>query len=497
MTAPPAGTARAPGGDRIAAATGATPPHGARYDRAQARSPTSGSPSPTAPVNASSTTLRRELAWLLLGASGAFLTGLVTGLPALLPALYLAGHAAWLLWRMGAIVRWLEGGAHAANAPPTVGLGNRMVELVHREKKYSRKQKHRYRNALAQFNGLAAELPDAIVVLDAQHQIRWANTAAQALLAVHPERDRGQRIDNLVRSPGFRELIADGQETGDGLEMELPSGSGRTLVVRKVSAGNKMSVLIARDETQRVRLREMRKAFVADVSHELRTPLTVIEGYLEMLRESEQLDPGTRSAIGHVSAQSARMHHIVEHLLQLSRLEGNPLGEEEGEPIAVGPLLRSMVVAAVDTTSGVARERFAFDIDDTLALRGSESEIWSACNNLVTNAVKYGGGCRIEIGWGLDADGRPVCTVRDDGPGIEARHVPRLSERFYRVDKNRSRDSGGTGLGLAIVKHAAQRHGGQLHIESTPGVGSTFRIEFPPARAVALDARAAANMTFR
>lgn len=439
------------------------------------------------------TALRRELGWLAGALAAAFAFGVLVGLPMLVPLLFLVGHSLWLLWRMSAISRWLEGGAHAATAPPTVGIGNRIVELVHREKKYSRKQKHRYRNSLAQFRSLAAELPDATVVLDAQHQIRWANSAAQSLLGIHPERDRGLRIDNLVRAPGFRELLDGETKAGEDLEIEFPRGSGRTLVLRNVPSGNNVSVLVARDETQRVRLREMRKAFVGDVSHELRTPLTVIEGYLEVLRDGDDLTPSTRRAIENVSAQSARMHHIVEHLLQLSRLEGNPLGTGEGETIVVGSLLRSMIASLVDTRSELSRRRFELDIDDSLALLGAEGEIWSACNNLITNAVKYGGeNCRIGVRWRLEGDA-PTVTVSDDGPGIEARHLPRLSERFYRVDRNRSRDSGGTGLGLAIVKHAAHRHGGQLHIESTPGIGSTFRIAFPAERAIALQEAVTVN----
>ena len=442
-------------------------------------------------TRAPSAPLRQELAWFAGGLLASGVLGVLIG-PSWVPVLAFAVlYVLWLLRRKERLARWLEGGAKAADAPPTLGLGSRIVELIHREKKYSRKQKQRYRNALAQFNDLAVELPDAIVVLDSQRQIRWANAAARTLLGVQPERDRGQRIDNLVRAPDFRRLV-DGRLGSEDLEIELPSGSGRTLVIRNIPSGKRMSVLIARDETQRIHLREMRKAFVGDVSHELRTPLTVIEGYLEMLGEREDLDDETTRAIAHVAAQSARMRHIVEHLLQLSRLEGNPLAEDEGETVAVAALLRSMVATALETTAAGARRRIELDVDDGLALLGSESEIWSACNNLLGNALKYGGeGCRIDVAWTLDARGCPVCSVGDDGPGIEARHLPRLSERFYRVDQGRSRVSGGTGLGLAIVKHAAQRHGGQLVIDSTPGIGSSFRIEFPAHRAVEL--RAAAN----
>lgn len=435
---------------------------------------------------------RREIGWLAGIALAGFVLGLLFGQPLLLALLFVAAYAVWLLWRFEAIARWLAQGGHAATAPPTVGLGNQIVGLVHREKKYSRKQKHRFKNALAQFNNLAAELPDATIVLDAHRQIRWSNAAAQSLLNVHPERDRGQRIDNLIRAPGFRELLLNGERDDTDTEFEIPTGSGRTLAIRNVPSGNRMSVLIARDVTQRVKVREMRKAFVDDVSHELRTPLTVIEGYLEMLREDPTLEGPTSVALDHVAAQSSRMRNIVEHLLQLSRLEGEALADGEGDTVAVGFLLRDMVGALVATDTSVRREQIQFEVDESLALVGAESEVWSACNNLLINALKYGGqDCTVRISWRLDPEGRPTYAVEDDGPGIEARHLPRLSERFYRVDPHRSRASGGTGLGLAIVKHATQRHGGQLAIESTPGVGSRFAISFPASRAVML--RTAAN----
>lgn len=432
--------------------------------------------------------LRRELGWLAATAVVALLLGFVTGLSRWLLPLALGAHALWLLWRIERLTRWLGDGARAAKAPPTVGLGNRVVELVHRMRNDSRKQKRKHKNVVAQFNDLAAALPDATVVLDAQRQIRWANAAAKSLLNVDPERDRGQRIDNLVRVPGFIEASTRG-EGGQDLEIELPSGSGRTLAVRLVPSGNRTSMLIARDVTQRVRVREMRKRFVDDVSHELRTPLTVIGGYVEMLRDAETLDAASsRDALAHVAEHTARMQRIVEDLLQLSRLEGEPLAAGVGEPVAVGTLLRSIVADAVGTRPGADAARIALDVDDALGLCGVEAALWSASNNLVVNALKYGGNGPIDVSWGRDADGRPRCRVRDRGPGIDARHLPRLSERFYRVDKHRARDSGGTGLGLAIVKHAAQLHGGQLLVESVPGRGSTFTVAFPAERAVALDA---------
>ena len=434
--------------------------------------------------------LRREGGWLLGTAVAALVAGVLTGWAVWLLPLALALHSVWLLWRIERLARWLGDGARAAKAPPTVGLGNRVVELVHRMRNDSRKQKRKHKNVVAQFNDLAAALPDATVVLDAQHQIRWANAAAKALLNIDPERDRGQRIDNLVRVPGFMEGSMRG-EGGQDLEIELPSGSGRTLAIRMVPSGNRTSMLIARDVTQRVRLREMRKRFVDDVSHELRTPLTVIGGYVEMLRDGDaSLEPSARDALGHVAEHTGRMRRIVEDLLQLSRLEGEPLALSDGETVAVPSLLRTIVADAAATRPDVDATRFSLDVDGTLALRGLDAALWSAFNNLVVNALKYGGDGTIDVAWGRDPAGRPLLRVLDRGPGIEPRHLPRLSERFYRVDRHRARDSGGTGLGLAIVKHAAKLHGGELSIRSVPGSGSTFSIAFPAGRAVTLEAPA-------
>lgn len=258
-------------------------------------------------------------------------------------------------------------------------------------------------------------------------------------------------------------------------------GPGTTLGVRNVPAGRGMSVLIARDVTQRVKVRDMRKAFVADVSHELRTPLTVIQGYLELMQEDDSLTGETRESIENILKQSQRMHHIVEDLLQLSKMEGNPLAENEGEPIIVAATIESIVSGL---SKGIGKgHNFSLNLDQHLCLSGSESEVYGILNNLIVNAVKYTDeGTSIDVSWIKDPEDRPVFKVKDNGAGIDPRHLPRLSERFYRVDQGRSRDQGGTGLGLAIVKHSAQRHGGQLLINSASGKGSTFSVEFPAHR---------------
>jgi len=423
---------------------------------------------------------RKEISWFVGALLLSLVFGVLVGAPLMSMLLFSCIYVIWLLIRMANIVRWLESGAASSNAPPTAGLMNQVVGLIHREKAYSRKQKNRYRSTLARFNSLAAELPDATVVFDGQRIIQWSNHAARSLLNIHEERDQGQRIDNLLRAPDMLKYLAQA-EHGTEVEIESPVSTDKTLSMIKVRAGKGMTVLIARDITQRVKVREMRKSFVADVSHELRTPLTVIRGYLEMILDDTQLDQAQREALRNVQVQSDRMHRIVEELLELSKLEGNPLGDLEGEPIMVSSLLRNIVDSLKKT---VAQEhKIMVNADDDLLLLGSESEIYSACSNLIANAIKYTqNGSNIIVDWRLNTDGQPMLSVNDNGPGIEAQHLQRLSERFYRVDKGRARESGGTGLGLAIVKHVSQRHGGQLLVESTPGAGSTFHIKFPAAR---------------
>ncbi len=427
-----------------------------------------------------SANFKSELVWFFTGCVVALVIGLIIGWPASILCLYMAAYVVWVLYRLESIVRWLRSGGKVGKAPFSHWLSDEMVELIHREKKYSRKQKNRYRKSLAQFNSLAANLPDAIIVMDKDFVIRWSNPAARSLLNIHPERDRGQRIDNLIRNPVFSEFLS---STNDDSEVEIqgPAAVDHVLAIRKVPNDNRMTVLIAADITQRVKVREMRKAFVADVSHELRTPLTVIRGYLEMLQEHDNLDPSVMDAVNELSTQSDRMRGIVEALLELSKLEANPLGEQEGELVNVASMVRAMVVPLKKEAK---RHRFVLDLDDSLAVLGSEREIYSACNNLLTNAIKYtGDGSTITISWRLDpSTGTALYEVGDNGPGIEARHLSRLSERFYRVDTGRSREQGGTGLGLAIVKHAVQRHGGSLDVQSKPGSGSQFTAIFPANR---------------
>ncbi len=443
-----------------------------------------------------SETWRQEFGWLVIGAIGVAAVGWLLGYP-LLALVFCAGvYIAWMQLRVVSIVRWLEAGGAQRLAPPTVGIMNDVVHLVHREKSYSRKQKNRFKRSLLQFNNLASELPDVTVVLDKNHLIQWANAAARAHLKVHSERDRGQRIDNLIRDPEFHAFI-NSSDPSIEIEMVAPGNPAMMLSCRLIQSGRGLKVLVARDVTQRIRLREMRKDFVDDVSHELRTPLTVIRGYTEMLMDNSTLDETSHNAVEKVQEQSDRMMHIVQKLLHLSRLEGNRLEEHEGEVVAVSELIRSMVTDLSNIAA--TQHEWVLQLDDSLGLRGNYDELYSVVQNLLQNAVKYSGnGTLITVSWSregvLDSSAdmskgatredlaRASLVVSDNGIGIEAWHVPRLSERFYRVDRARARETGGTGLGLAIVKHITQRHGGQLLIDSVPGEGSVFTINFPIQR---------------
>lgn len=439
---------------------------------------------------------QKEVWWIVTGAAVIAALGWLLGYPLEALLVSACAYIFWLLYRMAKIVRWLNAGASKHSAPPTLGMTDDIVRLIHQEKSYSRKQKNRFKRSLLQFNNLASELPDATVVLDNNNVIRWANVAARNLLNINSERDQGQRIDNLIRDPEFHEFLQS-DDPGSEIEMVAPSNQSLILACRKIPSGRGMCVLVARDNTQRIRLREMRKDFVDDVSHELRTPLTVIRGYTELLLDDASINSASKDAIASVDEQSQRMMHIVQKLLRLSRLEGNPLAADEGEQVNIAELVHT-IVSDLNNTADTHHE-WVLELNAQLGLRGNYDELYSVVQNLMQNAVKYSGnGTVITVKWAQDEmldntvelnQGTTTedlagayLSVSDNGIGIENRHLPRLSERFYRVDRARARESGGTGLGLAIVKHIVHRHSGQLLIDSIPGEGSTFAVHFPAQR---------------
>jgi len=357
------------------------------------------------------------------------------------------------------------------------GLWDEVFARLHRHERELHERIARGELELQHVAAAGQAILDGIVTLDPENRIGWCNRAAERLLGLDQRSDRGQPIANLIRQPAFVAYLADGQFAAP-LRLALGRDDERVLSIQILPYAGNERLMQVRDVTQSERLDRTRRDFIANVSHELRTPLTVLSGFLETVRELP-LEPEERDRyLGMMSDQSARMLRIVQDLLTLSTLESAPPPPER-QRVAMAPLLEMLRRDAEALSGGRHQVTLQVDAGD---LFGAESELASAFGNLVSNAVRYTpAGGHIDIVWrrlGSSAE----FSVTDDGNGIDPAHLPRLTERFYRVDRGRSRETGGTGLGLAIVKHALSRHQARLDIASQPGEGSRFSAHFPPAR---------------
>ena len=416
--------------------------------------------------------------------------------------------AAGLWWGLDAlrgqrVLTWLRQGEVAA-APRLRGLWG---EVADRARRLLRQSQQREQASQAQLSEILAALqasPNGVTLLDAQGRIEWCNRIAQEHFGFDAERDALQSIGNLVREPDFSAYCAARDFTHD---VVLPGRHSTASHPVLVSAqlhpyGEGRLLLLSRDITALEQAEAMRRDFVANVSHEIRTPLTVLVGFVETL-QTLPLEEGERQHyLSLMAQQSSRMQSLVQDLLTLSRLEGSPRPDMH-EWTGVAPLLarceHEARALSHALTEAVGRPAHQLQFPDGAALQaagqiaGSADELHSAMANLINNAVRYTpAGGRIEVQWLPLAGGGARLTVTDSGPGIAAEHLPRITERFYRVDRSRSRDTGGTGLGLAIVKHVLQRHCAQLVIHSTLGRGSVFAIEFPASGVRAQPLREAA-----
>jgi two-component system phosphate regulon sensor histidine kinase PhoR len=388
---------------------------------------------------------------------------------------------AWLAWEVRNLLRFEHWLRRRAVEPPPDMSGPWAEVMAVTSRIYRRKVFHKRRVLLLlrEFRRMTSAMPDGAVLLGPNREILWFNRTAGRWLGLRRKFDYGIRIDNLVRHPDFVEYLDRPGATASP-RINLPRLGDRWLLVRLVTTNaTGQQLLILRDITSEARLESMRKDFVANASHELRTPLTVISGYLDALVDEPGLDGAWREPVQEMRRQSERMRGIVQDLLELSRLEAHGV-EAEQAPVDVGGMLALIRKDALARPEHPAVIELRLDSDDLLL--GSESELHSIFANLVSNAVKYTPAeGRVDIRWWTDARGGHV-EVRDTGIGIAAEYLPRLTERFYRVDAGRSRKLGGSGLGLAIVKHALQRHGGRLDVQSVEGKGSAFSCHFPPAR---------------
>ncbi|MBN9461085.1 MAG: phosphate regulon sensor histidine kinase PhoR [Burkholderiales bacterium] len=330
---------------------------------------------------------------------------------------------------------------------------------------------------LERIHAAVDRLPDGLVVLDRYDHVLWANDAAEALHGIFGTR---RPIHHFIRQPEFARFIQ-ANEPDSTLRIQLPAYPGHTYELRLPRTPGDQKLLITRDITDQAKLDAMRSDFVANVSHEIRTPITVIAGFAETLLTLEIDEAARREYLGSILKQSQTMQRLVEDLLMLSSLESDGSTLED-EPLEVQPLLESLLEEARLLSQG--RHHFALRLEGPRRIVAAPGELESAVRNLLTNAIRYTPeGGRIGIEWRVqDSEGR--ITVRDTGIGIAAEHIPRLTERFYRVDRGRSRANGGTGLGLAIIKRIMHRHQGRLQFETAPGKGSAFTLCLPAARLV-------------
>ena len=399
------------------------------------------------------------------------------------PWLLLAGACAcvaWHVYHVHLLARWLASGGRRIE-PATRGIWAQVFESLGRIHRQNRKRKKRLRKVVMRFQQAAEAMPDGAIVLDAAGTVLWMNEASSRLLGLERPRDVGQPVSNFIRHPRFADaLIAEAFD--EPLRIVSPLLEELQLLIRIVPYGGSRRLMLVRDVTRIHNLEHMRKDFVANVSHELRSPLTVIVGYLEALADDDSLPGEFRRPVAQMSQQASRMTLIVEDLLQLSRLEATP-GAASEQPVAVCDMLES--IAGDARRLGEGTHRILHHADRELSLRGNWNELYSAFSNIAFNAVQHtrAGGI-IRLQWALDGEDGARLDVTDTGEGIEERHIPRLTERFYRVDKARSHEMGGTGLGLAIVKHVLVRHDARLEIESRPGEGSRFSCRFPAHRVV-------------
>ena len=372
------------------------------------------------------------------------------------------------------------------SVPEGTGAWQEVFTLLYRRQRAEITERRKLAHTLARSRQAGRALPYGVAILDSEYRIVWCNDSCEAHFGIDAEADVGQPITYMVREPEFVKYVA-AQDFSK--PMQLRTGrDGLVLSVQFVPYVDSQRLLLSRDITQGIRLETMRRDFVANVSHELRTPLTVLVGFLETVRELK-LDPErSRDYLNLMAEQSRRMQRIIDDLLTLSTLESAPEPPRD-ERIDVALLLSRIQGEAVALSA--SRQRVTLDADPGFDLVGAESEIASAFGNLASNAVRYTpSGGEVRLIWRSSQKGAEF-TVEDTGVGIESEHIPRLTERFYRVDRGRSRETGGTGLGLAIVKHALARHQATLEIESTPGTGSRFTAKFPARRVIPARARTA------
>jgi len=406
--------------------------------------------------------------WAIVGAAGGLVV-LFVGWGAML-----VHH----LHNLDRLTRW-AGGSLDSPVPEGTGSWRPAFSAMYRRVRMRVAYQRDLARTIARFQAAAEAIPDGMVVLDTANRIKWANVRACVHLGLDDRHDVGSPVTNIVRQPEFVRFLESGDLT-EPIVIESQRAADVTLAVQIVPFGVEEKLLISRDITRMEAVARMRRDFIANVSHELKTPLTVIAGFLETLQELDLDEKQRGRFVQLMQEQATSMQRLVEDLLTLSALESeqNPLVDEK---FAIVPLMLHLSSDAKSLSQG--QHAVALDIGDAATVSGGRDELGSAFGNLVSNAIRYTpAGGTITLAWRVDDNGTGVFAVSDSGIGIAPEHLPRLTERFYRIDRSRSRATGGTGLGLAIVKHVLLRHQATLEIASEPGQGSTFAVRLPARR---------------
>ncbi len=417
---------------------------------------------------------RSELFWLALLAFAGLFFGKITGQYFIGVCLAVLAYLIRQLYHINRMALWLRNGG---KIPQGSGIWEEIYYLLYRLRRRNKTRKRRLVEMLERFRTATAALPDATVVLEPRDEIDWFNEAAGRLLGLRKS-DIGQQIGNLLRAPKFAEFLRASDYTAT-LDIASPVIDKAQLEIRVVPYGEDLRLLIAQDVTQLRFMEHVRSDFVANVSHELRTPLTVLRGYVETLGDADgDMPERYQKMFRRMEEQTSRMQKLIDGLLALTRLEsGNLTGHKR---VDVATLLQSVC----DEARQLAQDGQTLELrlESRAGLLGAEAELRSAFSNLALNALKYATeGGTVLVSWRDEADGA-VLDVEDDGPGIAAEHLPRLTERFYRVEAGANGAKAGVGLGLAIVKHVMTRHEGELKIASSLGKGSRFSCKFPEKR---------------
>ncbi len=418
---------------------------------------------------------RRELSYLLLFITIAAVLSYFIGYFMHMVVLILSIAIIWQAILLSQLERWLSRGA-GGKVPTASGIWGDIYYHFFRIKKLEKKRKKTLGKIIEQFRKSTDVLPDAAVVLGINDEIEWSNKLAKLVLGIK-KTDRGQRIDNLIRAPEFVELLKSRDEKKT---LTIPSPLDRAIILqfRVVSYGVGQHLVIAHDVTQQKNMEAMRKNFVDNVSHELRTPLTVLKGYLETLQEMDESQSAMLSnSLGQMLAQTERMEHLVNDLLLLARLETQ---KKKNECVNVPLLIKNICQESREIENN--NQRIELKLETDCNIYGEEQDLQSAFTNLLMNALKYSpDDAPVQVVW-KKTSGAVILEVIDQGEGIAEKEIPRITERFYRVDAKRSKKLSGTGLGLAIVKHVLMRHDASLEIKSTIGKGSRFSCAFPASR---------------